>query len=124
MFLSAIYTRLASSSGTLIPTLFSALPPTHEVHAFKVALCQKLLADPAPAQARRVQPRARKNSHAPRPPPSKAKDQQAHPIPAYAEFQRLLEAPGPADFAGVVMGRIRFELVVAYGTLQSVNRDK
>ncbi|KAG5649172.1 hypothetical protein H0H81_005720 [Sphagnurus paluster] len=124
MFLSAIYTRLASSSGTLIPALFSALPPTHEVHAFKVALCQKLLTDPAPAQARRVQPRARKNSHAPRPPPSKAKDQQAHPIPGYTEFQRLLEAPGPADFVGAVMGRIRFELVVAYGALQSGNRDK
>ncbi|RDB22166.1 hypothetical protein Hypma_010585 [Hypsizygus marmoreus] len=145
MFVSSVFSRLTiAQSRNLLAVLFSFLSPTPAVHRFKIALCQKFLADAGGGGGAqhggraqiRVQPRAIRgltradssgtgNDLSKCVPANTPHSPNKHPLPDYAEIQRLIGSKNlsPSSMALSLslssLLRIKFELLNSYGMLQS-----
>jgi hypothetical protein len=138
MFIASIFGRLSASVSEKIPMFFSELNPTLAVHKFKVTLCQKFLTETTdnnftatarPKAQARAQPRALRSD------PSTNQiarfvstsnalvpNSNKYPLPNANEICQLLEMNIDTTSSRVItkplLLRIKFELLVSYGTLQ------
>lgn len=147
MFTTAVFARLSTSPSEDFTTLLTLLPTLPAISRFKLALCQKFLigstttdtSGPRPKPQARAQPRAiraarRSELDETAVPPINAKplststtpisQASKYILPPSTEILRMVELnPTTATTAVASFFRIKFELVVLYGTLQSQASD-
>ncbi|KAJ7594012.1 hypothetical protein C8J56DRAFT_925766 [Mycena floridula] len=131
LFLTSVFTRLASLTSLQLSNFFGTLRNSAAVLKFKIALCQKFIVTTSATIAPVVRPRPK--AHARPPPkavragePSNLKPESVvetsiarkHNVPSSAEILRItqLDIPSTADDSHL---RLRLELLISYGTYQA-----
>jgi hypothetical protein len=140
IFVAGVYTRLSSFTADEFGVLFSMLAPSPVVCRFKVALCQRYITyaasthgegDSRPKPQARAQPRTIRATQRPSEPnddgfsnPPAGSNPAAsiaskYPLPSSSEILRITEMGSGHSRDISAFLRVKFELLVAFGILQS-----